>query len=190
MVQLPIEPLIPEIRTALDVVPNLVLEAPPGAGKTTLVPLALLEAGWVGLNRAGLGKIIVLEPRRLAARAAAHRMSAILGQAVGETVGYRVRLDRRIGPEENALPDLLAESARLHTASAGGCLRAQAQLSNPSSSASGRSHRRLPTRLMSPPPPAAPRSGGRSAPGDHSIHRGPSARRAPLPAWRPAAASP
>lgn len=93
MSELPIEPLIPEIRAALESAPNLVLEAPPGAGKTTLVPLALLEAGW-----AGRSKIIVLEPRRLAARGAAHRMSSLLGKAVGETVGYRVRLDRKVGP--------------------------------------------------------------------------------------------
>ncbi len=91
---LPIEPLIPEILGALAAVPNLVLEAPPGAGKTTRVPLALLDAAW-----AGDGKIVVLEPRRLAARGAAARMAAMLGEAVGETVGYRVRLDRKIGPK-------------------------------------------------------------------------------------------
>ena len=93
MSELPIEPLIPEIRAALDASPNLVLEAPPGAGKTTLVPLALLDAGWAKDR-----KIIVLEPRRLAARGAAHRMSSLRGEAVGETVGYRVRLDRKVGP--------------------------------------------------------------------------------------------
>jgi ATP-dependent helicase HrpB len=91
---LPIEPLIPEILGALAAGPNLVLEAPPGAGKTTRVPLALLDAGW-----AGLAKIIVLEPRRLAARGAAARMAAMLGEEVGETVGYRVRLDRKVGPK-------------------------------------------------------------------------------------------
>jgi ATP-dependent helicase HrpB len=91
---LPIEPLIPEILGALAAAPNLVLEAPPGAGKTTRVPLALLDADW-----AKGGKIIVLEPRRLAARGAATRMAAMLGEAVGETVGYRVRLDRKVGPK-------------------------------------------------------------------------------------------
>ena len=91
---LPIEPLIPEILGALAAAPNLVLEAPPGAGKTTRVPLALLDAAW-----AGLAKIIVLEPRRLAARGAAARMAAMLGEEVGETVGYRVRLDRKVGPK-------------------------------------------------------------------------------------------
>jgi ATP-dependent helicase HrpB len=91
---LPIEPLIPEILGALAAAPNLVLEAPPGAGKTTRVPLALLDAAW-----AKNGKIIVLEPRRLAARGAAARMAAMLGEEVGETVGYRVRLDRKVGPK-------------------------------------------------------------------------------------------
>ncbi|MBL8709645.1 MAG: ATP-dependent helicase HrpB, partial [Rhodospirillaceae bacterium] len=90
---LPIAPLLPELQAALAADPNMVLEAPPGAGKTTLVPLALLAASW-----RGDGKIVVLEPRRLAARGAAHRLAANLGEAVGETVGYRVRLDRRVGP--------------------------------------------------------------------------------------------
>ena len=70
-----------------------VLVAPPGAGKTTRVPLALLGAPWLGGAR-----IVMQEPRRLAARAAARRMAATLGEAVGETVGYRVRLDTRVGP--------------------------------------------------------------------------------------------
>ena len=91
---LPIEPLIPEIQAALAAAPNLVLEAPPGAGKTTRVPLALLDAAWAAGD-----KIIVLEPRRLAARGAAARMAAMLGEEVGETVGYRVRLDRKVGPK-------------------------------------------------------------------------------------------
>ncbi|TGD96126.1 ATP-dependent helicase HrpB [Methylobacterium nonmethylotrophicum] len=71
--------------------PNAVLVAPPGAGKTTRVPLALLEAPWRGDRR-----IILLEPRRLAARAAAERMAATLGEAVGETVGLRVRLGSKV----------------------------------------------------------------------------------------------
>lgn len=90
---LPIAALLPEIGSALAAGPNLVLEAPPGAGKTTQVPLALLAASW-----RGDGKIIVLEPRRLAARGAAHRLAAHLGEEVGGQVGYRVRLDRKIGP--------------------------------------------------------------------------------------------
>ena len=92
--QLPIAPILPEIRAALIVSPNLVLEAPPGAGKTTQVPLALMDAGW-----RGDGKIILLEPRRLAARGAAHRLAAHLNETAGDTVGYRVRLDRKIGPK-------------------------------------------------------------------------------------------
>ncbi|WP_374384618.1 ATP-dependent helicase HrpB [Dongia sp.] len=91
---LPIAPLLPEIKAALAGGPNLVLEAPPGAGKTTQVPLALLDAPW-----GNAGKIILLEPRRLAARGAAARLAAHLGESVGETVGYRVRLDRKIGPK-------------------------------------------------------------------------------------------
>jgi len=72
---------------------NAVLSAPPGAGKTTRVPLALLDAPWL------TGKtILMLEPRRLAARAAAHRMASSLGESVGGTVGYRMRLDSKIGP--------------------------------------------------------------------------------------------
>jgi ATP-dependent helicase HrpB len=69
-----------------------VLVAPPGAGKTTLAPLALLREGW-----ASSGRIVVLEPRRLATRAAARRMAALLGEQVGETVGYRTRDERRVG---------------------------------------------------------------------------------------------
>jgi ATP-dependent helicase HrpB len=90
---LPITALVPAIKTALDAAPSLVLQAPPGAGKTTIVPLALLDASW----RNG-GKILMLEPRRLATRAAARRMASLLAEPVGETVGYRVRLERKIGP--------------------------------------------------------------------------------------------
>lgn len=91
---LPIAVLLPEIGAALAARPNLVLEAPPGAGKTSQVPLALLDGAW-----RGRGKIIMAEPRRLAARGAAHRLATHLGEEVGETVGYRVRLDRKIGPK-------------------------------------------------------------------------------------------
>ncbi|GGK79178.1 ATP-dependent helicase HrpB [Rufibacter glacialis] len=79
---------MPQLLTALETNTRAVLEAPPGAGKTTLVPLALLEAEW----RQG-GKILMLEPRRLAARAAAQRMSDLLGEEVGQTVGYWVRME-------------------------------------------------------------------------------------------------
>lgn len=89
---LPIEPALPALLQALADGRNAVLQAPPGAGKTTRVPLALLDSPWLGD-----GRIIVLEPRRLAARAAARRMATLLGEEVGATVGYRVRLDSRVG---------------------------------------------------------------------------------------------
>lgn len=89
--QLPVSHVLPEIAEALFTAKRAVLSAPPGAGKTTLVPLHLLGEAWLGG-----GKIILLEPRRLAARAAAGRMASLLNEAVGETVGYRMRLDNRI----------------------------------------------------------------------------------------------
>ncbi|WP_043696233.1 ATP-dependent helicase HrpB [Luteibacter sp. 9133] len=89
----PISPLLPEIVASLDRRPRLVLEAPPGAGKTTQVPLALLHAPWLAGQR-----IIMLEPRRIAARAAASFMAAQLGEDVGGTVGYRIRFESRTGP--------------------------------------------------------------------------------------------
>jgi len=88
---LPIDDALPGLREVLEAGPFAVLVAPPGAGKTTRVPLALLDATW-----RGDGKIVMLEPRRLAARAAARRMAQSLGQDVGATVGYRVRLDARV----------------------------------------------------------------------------------------------
>src|SRR5258707_362476 len=90
---LPIDSVIPRLRGLFDSSLNLVLQAPPGAGKTTRVPLALLDQSWLAGRR-----IIVLEPRRLAARAAARRMAALLGETVGETVGYRMRMDTKVGP--------------------------------------------------------------------------------------------
>ncbi|MEX1829555.1 ATP-dependent helicase HrpB [Luteibacter sp. CQ10] len=89
----PITPLLPELLASLAEHPRLVLEAPPGAGKTTQVPLALLDAPWL----AG-GRIVLLEPRRIAARAAAAFMARQLGEEVGETVGYRIRFESRVGP--------------------------------------------------------------------------------------------
>ena len=88
---LPIRAALPALLAALAQAPNAVLQAPPGAGKTTGVPLALLRQSWLGG-----AKIVMLEPRRLAARAAARRMADLLGEAVGETVGYRVRLETRV----------------------------------------------------------------------------------------------
>ena len=90
---LPIDSLLPALRDALSVRHEAVLEAPPGAGKTTRVPLALLDAPWLAGQ-----KILMLEPRRLAARAAAERLASELGERVGETVGYRIRLDSKAGP--------------------------------------------------------------------------------------------
>jgi len=89
---LPVVAALPELLAALASSPRAVLEAPPGAGKTTVVPLALLQAEW----RAPEQKILVLEPRQLAARAAATRLAELLGEPVGQTVGYRVRLDSRV----------------------------------------------------------------------------------------------
>src|SRR5580704_4690748 len=88
---LPIREALEPLKAALADSPCAVLVAPPGAGKTTVVPLALMDEPWT----AG-GKLIVLEPRRLAARAAAARMAATLGEAVGGTVGFRVRLESRV----------------------------------------------------------------------------------------------
>ena len=88
---LPVSHILPAVGTALAERRRAVLSAPPGAGKTTLVPLYLLDQAW-----RGDGKIILLEPRRLAARAAASRMASLIGEQVGGTVGYRMRLDNRI----------------------------------------------------------------------------------------------
>ena len=90
---LPIGAALPTLRSALRAGPAAVLEAPPGAGKSTVVPLALLDEPWVRGR-----KILMLEPRRLAARAVAERMAATLGETVGATVGHRMRLDTRVGP--------------------------------------------------------------------------------------------
>lgn len=94
MISLPIDAVLPALRQALENRDEAVLEAPPGAGKTTRVPLALLEEPWLQGQ-----SIIMLEPRRLAARAAAERMASELGEKVGETVGYRIRLDSKVGPK-------------------------------------------------------------------------------------------
>ena len=91
MPTLPVDSLLPQLRQTLEHSNNAVLQAPPGAGKTTRVPLALLDADWLGGR-----KILLLEPRRLAARAAARFMAHSLGERVGATVGYRVRLDSRV----------------------------------------------------------------------------------------------
>ena len=94
MISLPIDEVLPALRHALAERHEAVLEAPPGAGKTTRVPLALLNEPWLAGQ-----KIVMLEPRRLAARAAAERLASELGEKVGETVGYRIRLDSKVGPD-------------------------------------------------------------------------------------------
>ena len=91
---LPIEAVLPELCAALAERDEVVLQAPPGAGKTTQVPLALLQQPWLEQQR-----IVMLEPRRLAARNAAERLAQQLGEKVGETVGYRMRFDHCVGPK-------------------------------------------------------------------------------------------
>ena len=88
---LPIDDVLPQLRAALGAHQSVVLQAPPGAGKSTVVPLALLEEPWAQGKR-----LIMLEPRRLAARAVAQRMAGTLRESVGQTVGYRMRLDTQV----------------------------------------------------------------------------------------------
>ncbi len=93
MQPLPIDPLLPEIVAALRAGPSVVIEAPPGAGKTTRVPTALHDAGIAGGR-----EVVVLEPRRLAARLAARRVAEERGERPGETVGWQVRFEEVAGP--------------------------------------------------------------------------------------------
>ncbi len=88
---LPVEEVLPQLLAALRAGPNAVLVAPPGAGKTTAVPPALIHEPWC------TGQVWVLSPRRVAARAAAERMAQMLGEKAGETIGYRTRMDSRVG---------------------------------------------------------------------------------------------
>ncbi|RYM30767.1 ATP-dependent helicase HrpB, partial [Meiothermus sp. PNK-Is4] len=89
---LPIHEALPDLKKALARHPTVILQAPPGAGKSTVLPLELLNEPWLGGR-----KILMLEPRRLAARAVAARLAALLGEEVGQTVGYRVRFESRVG---------------------------------------------------------------------------------------------
>ncbi len=89
--QLPISEALPALGEALRHRRAVIVQAPPGAGKSTLVPLALAQSPWLGK-----GKILMLEPRRVAARAVANRMSSLLDEPVGKRVGYRTRLDTRV----------------------------------------------------------------------------------------------
>ena len=90
---LPILSVIPQLLDRMGEANSLILAAPPGAGKTTVVPLALLDQPWLSGQ-----KLLLIEPRRLAARTAAERMASTLEENTGETVGYRTRLQSRIGP--------------------------------------------------------------------------------------------
>jgi len=90
---LPIDAILDELRAALAARSAAVLVAPPGAGKTTRVPLALMDEDWLAGR-----KILVLEPRRIAARAAAERMAHTLQEAVGERIGLRARMVSKSGP--------------------------------------------------------------------------------------------
>ncbi len=98
LADLPVTAVLPDLLGALEKSASAVLVAPPGAGKTTLVPLALLDAAW-----RGDGAILLLEPRRLAARAAARRMAALIGEEVGGTVGYTMRMDRRLSAKTRVM---------------------------------------------------------------------------------------
>ena len=91
---LPVEGCLEELKLRLSERDEVLLQAPPGAGKTTLVPPALLAEPWLSDR-----KILMLEPRRIATRAAAYRMAGLLGEPVGRTVGYRMRLESKTGPQ-------------------------------------------------------------------------------------------
>jgi ATP-dependent helicase HrpB len=113
---LPVSDSLVALESALEQTGSAVLVAPPGAGKTSIVPLALLEAPW-----RGDGTVLLLEPRRIAARAAARRMAALLGEEVGETIGYRMRLDAKISPKtrilvvtEGVFPRMVLDDPELH----------------------------------------------------------------------------
>ncbi|HYL48510.1 MAG TPA: ATP-dependent helicase HrpB [Stellaceae bacterium] len=112
---LPVAEALPKLTAALAGGGVAVLEAPPGAGKTTLVPLALLDAAWLTGK-----KLLMLEPRRLATRAAARRMASLLGESAGDTVGFRTRLETRVGPmtrievlTEGILPRMIEDDPAL-----------------------------------------------------------------------------
>ena len=90
-IRLPIDEVLPALRDALRAHHCVVLQAPPGAGKTTCVAIALLNEPWLAGRR-----VLMLEPRRLATRAAARRMASVLGESVGQTVGFRVRGEVRV----------------------------------------------------------------------------------------------
>lgn len=88
---LPLSPVLPDLHAALALHTRAILQAPPGSGKTTLVPLSLLDSDWLGTQR-----IVMLQPRRVAARGAAARLASLKGEPVGQTVGYRIRLESKV----------------------------------------------------------------------------------------------
>ncbi|MEM9645809.1 MAG: DEAD/DEAH box helicase, partial [Planctomycetota bacterium] len=90
---LPIDEVLPQIVEAVDRAQPIVLKAPPGAGKTTGVPPAVMDS-----NRLPSGQVLLIQPRRLAARSAAARIASLMGCVVGERVGHHVRFDRKVGP--------------------------------------------------------------------------------------------
>ncbi len=87
----PINEIIPLLKTTLEKEPVIILQAPPGAGKSTVLPIQLLNEKWLGDK-----KIIMLEPRRLATRSVANRMASLLHESIGETIGYRIRFENRV----------------------------------------------------------------------------------------------
>ena len=112
---LPINEALPALTDTLARHTCVLLQAPPGAGKSTIVPLTLLDAAWLGDK-----KVLMLEPRRIATRAVAARMAQLLGESVGKTVGYRTRLDTRVSRDtrievvtEGILTRMLQESSEL-----------------------------------------------------------------------------
>jgi ATP-dependent helicase HrpB len=90
-IHLPVTEILEELKSTFNLHHEVILQAPPGAGKTSLVPLALVGEAWLGLK-----KILMLEPRRIATRAAAYRMADLINESVGQTVGYRMRLDTKV----------------------------------------------------------------------------------------------
>ena len=92
MLNLPVEDILDELRGYLSARNEVILQAPPGAGKTTLVPLAIKDEIWMAGK-----KMLMLEPRRIAARSAAYRLASQLGESPGQTVGYRMRLESKVG---------------------------------------------------------------------------------------------
>ena len=93
-IDLPVVSIVEELKERLINENTLLVNATPGAGKSTILPLVLLDEAWLGDK-----KIVMLEPRRIAARSIAERMASLLGEEVGETVGYRIRFDNRVSEQ-------------------------------------------------------------------------------------------